>query len=106
MRAVVRRASRGILSHDFCRNLNAPYVWPSRRLAQAKEISLLGRTKAFGGAGACFGGFGLAIALGSRRFQGVQQARGGAGDVVDGSLEGGLVGFGGLVEAGDFPDEL
>ena len=44
--------------------------------------------------------------MGRGGFQGVEQARGGASDLVDGSLEGGLVGFRGFVESSDFPDEL
>ena len=36
----------------------------------------------------------------------MEEAEGDGGNFVDGGLEGGLVGFGGLVEAGDFADEL
>ena len=38
--------------------------------------------------------------------QGMEQPRGGAGDFVNGSVERGFVGFGGMVEAGDFANEL
>src|SRR5579859_1539660 len=62
--------------------------------------------EARGGAGASFGGFGFAVAMGCNGLQGMEQARGGAGDLVNGGIESSFVGFGGMVETGDFADEL
>jgi len=41
-----------------------------------------------------------------RGLQGMEQARGGAGDLFNGGVESGFVSFRGMVEAGDFADEL
>src|SRR5437763_1414665 len=57
-------------------------------------------------AGSSFGGLGLAIATGRGGFQGMEQARRGAGDVVNGGVERSFVGFRRVMEAGDFPHEL
>ena len=54
----------------------------------------------------CFRGFGFAVAMRSGGFQGMEQAYGGVSDLVNGGVESGFVGFGRMVEAGDFPDEL
>lgn len=85
------------------------------RLEQASrfELSLIllgaagvRSAEAGGSAGAGFGGFGFAVAMGSGGFEPSEQARGNAGDVINGGVEGGFVGFGGMVHAGDFSDEL
>lgn len=62
--------------------------------------------EAGGGAGASFGGFGFAIAMRRGSFEPGEQARRNMGDGVNGGVEGGFVGFGGMVHAGDFADEL
>jgi hypothetical protein len=62
--------------------------------------------EALGGAGFGFGGFFFAVFGWGGGFKRVEELEGGVGDLVDGGGEGGLVGFGGLVEASDFADEL
>ena len=41
-----------------------------------------------------------------RGFEGMEEARRNAGDVINGGVESAFVGFGGMVHAGDFADEL
>jgi len=53
-----------------------------------------------------FGGFQFAVARGGGGFEGSKEAMGCGGDFVDGEFEGGGVGFGWLVKAGDLADEL
>jgi len=62
--------------------------------------------EALGGAGFGFGGFLIAIFGRGGGFEGLEELEGYRGDLVDGVLEGGFIGFGRLVEAGDFADEL
>jgi len=62
--------------------------------------------KTLGGAGFGFGGFLLAIFRRSGGFERTEELQGNGGDLIDGVLESGFVGFGGLVKAGDFAHEL
>jgi hypothetical protein len=58
-----------------------------------------------GGASFGFGSFEFAIAGRGGSFEGLEKTLG-SGDFVDGAFEGGSVGFGWFMEAGDFADEL
>jgi hypothetical protein len=80
-----------------------PDAQPFRR-ADLPTCLVLSKTD--GGAGAGFGGLGFSVAMRSGGLQRMEQARGGEGDLVNGRVEGGFVGFRGMVEAGDFADEL
>lgn len=62
--------------------------------------------EARGGAGAGFSSFGFSVAMGRGGFKGGEQPGRNAGDFVNGGVESGFVGFGGMMHAGDFADEL
>jgi len=75
-----------------------PTGWPLHRAR--------GRRADEGGAGLGFGDFQFAIARRGGGFEGSKEAMGCGGDFVDGEVEGGGVGLGWLVKAGDLADEL
>jgi hypothetical protein len=62
--------------------------------------------KSLGSPGAGFGGFLIAILGRGGGLERLEELERDARDLLDGGGEGGFVGFGGLVEAGDFSDEL
>src|SRR5215470_13200416 len=71
-----------------------------------EAAALRGGSEALGATRFGSGGFFFAIAGRSGSFEGLQEAHRGTGDFVNGCVEGGFVGFGRFVKAGNLADEL